>query len=373
MAERGPAERKPLPRKPDADHPRPTVALTMGDPAGIGPEIVVRALADPGVAAAARCLVFGDARVLERAASLLGAAPGWRVTRPPKARGRDGGGVAVVDLANAEPAAYEGGRVSALCGRASWEYVQAASRAALAGEVDAVATAPINKEAVAAAGVPHIGHTEMLAALTGVDQPLTMFESQGLRVFFLSRHVSLRAACDLVTRPRIVDCLQRCSAALSRLGVRGAIAVAGLNPHCGEHGLFGAEEGREIEPAVAAARAMGLAVEGPVSADSVFHLARTGRYAAVLSLYHDQGHIACKTLDFERTVSLTLGLPFLRTSVDHGTAFDIAWKGKAGAVSMVEAILAAARYAKAFRAGIPGGTPPDPMPPGPTPPGGPTR
>jgi len=147
-----------------------------------------------------------------------------------------------------------------------------------------------------------------------------------------------------------VDCLERCSAALAGLGIRGLIAVAGLNPHCGERGLFGNEEGREIEPAVAEARAKGLAVAGPIGADSVFHLARTGRYAAVLSLHHDQGHIACKTLDFERTVSLTLGLPFLRTSVDHGTAFDIAWRGKASGVSMSEAIEAAARHAKEYRA-----------------------
>jgi len=321
-----------MPRKPQADL-RPVVALTMGDPAGIGPEIVARALADPGIAAAARCRVFGDARVLERAAALVGA-----------------GEMEVVDLGNADPAAFQAGRVSALCGRASWEYVQAAAKAALAGEADAMATAPVHKEAIAAAGVPYVGHTEMLAAVTGVEDPLTMFQSFGLRVFFLSRHVSLRAACDLVTRERIANHLERCAAELARLGVRGEIAVAGLNPHCGEHGLFGDEEGREIEPAVAEARARGLAVAGPIGADSVFHLARAGRYAAVLSLYHDQGHIACKTLDFERTVSLTLGLPFLRTSVDHGTAFDIAWTGKASAVSMVEAIGTAARYARAYRA-----------------------
>ena len=321
-----------MPGRPQADS-RPLVALTMGDPAGIGPEVVVRAVADSSVAAVARTLVFGDARVLRRAAALTGA-----------------GAIQVVDLANADPAAFETGKVSALCGRASWEYVQAAARAALAGEVDAVATAPINKESIAAANVPHTGHTEMLAALAGVEDPLTMFETRGLRVFFLTRHLSLRAACGLVTRSRIVDCLGRCAAALSRLGLRGPIAVAGLNPHCGEHGLFGDEEVREIEPAIAEARARGLEVQGPIGADSVFHLARTGRYAAVLSLYHDQGHIACKTLDFERTVSLTLGLPFLRTSVDHGTAFDIAWTGKASAVSMIEAIGAAARYARPYRA-----------------------
>jgi 4-hydroxythreonine-4-phosphate dehydrogenase len=164
------------------------------------------------------------------------------------------GAVQIVDLANADPAAFPTGQVSALCGRASWEYVQAAANAALAGGVDAVATAPLNKEAVAAARVPHVGHTEMLGTLARVEHPLTMFETLGLRVFFLSRHVSLRAACGMVSRERIVDCLARCSAALARLGVGGTIAVAGLNPHCGEHGLFGDEEGREIQPAIAEAR-----------------------------------------------------------------------------------------------------------------------
>ncbi len=340
-----------MPGSPQAD-PRPLVALTMGDPAGIGPEVVARALGDPGVAAGARCVVFGDARILKRAIALTGAPVGLRAVRLPDGLGVNGpaGEVPIVDLANADPTAFSQGKVSALCGRASWEYVQAAARAALAGQVDAVATSPINKESIAAAGVAHTGHTEMLAALAGVEHPLTMFETLGLRVFFLTRHVSLRAACELVTRARIVDCLERSAAALSRLGLRGPIAVAGLNPHCGEHGLFGDEEGRQIEPAIAEARARGLEVLGPVGADSVFHLARAGRYAAVLSLYHDQGHIACKTLDFQRTISLTLGLPFLRTSVDHGTAFDIAWTGKASAVSMSEAIGAAARYAKPYRA-----------------------
>jgi 4-hydroxythreonine-4-phosphate dehydrogenase len=242
----------------------------------------------------------------------------------------------------------EAGRVSASGGRASWEYVEAAARAALAGEVAAVVTAPINKESVRAAKVPYIGHTEMLGAIAGAADPLTMFETLGLRVFFLTRHVSLKEACGLVTKKRLLDYIERCSAALAGLGVKGELVVAGLNPHCGEHGLFGDEEGREIEPAIAEARARGIAVSGPVGADSVFHLAKIGRYAAVLSLYHDQGHIACKTLDFERTVSFTLGLPFLRTSVDHGTAFDIAWKGEASAVGMIEAILSAAKYSRRY-------------------------
>lgn len=316
---------------------RPIVAITMGDPAGVGPEICASSLADAAVRRAARCVLYGDQRVFTNAAYLVGAADAL-------AEARDSGDLRIVDLANADPKAYRPGEVSALCGRAAWEYVEAATRAVLAGESRALVTAPINKESVRAAGVPHIGHTEMLGALSGIADPLTMFETLGLRVFFLTRHVSLKKACDLVTKERLLDYIERCSAALGGLGVTGELAVAGLNPHCGEHGLFGDEEGREIEPAIAEARARGLAVSGPVGADSVFHQAKIGRYAAVLSLYHDQGHIACKTLDFERTVSLTLGLPFLRTSVDHGTAFDIAWRGKASAVGMVEAILAAARY-----------------------------
>ncbi|HET7838736.1 MAG TPA: 4-hydroxythreonine-4-phosphate dehydrogenase PdxA [Rectinemataceae bacterium] len=323
----------------------PRIALTMGDPAGIGPEIVARALADRALRGTARFVVYGDARVMERAVALTGAGLAVRGTSVGQAGGFGPDELPVVDLANADPAAFEPGRVSGLCGRASWEYIEAAAKAALAGEVDAIATAPINKEAIVAARVPFIGHTEMLAGVAGVADPLTMFETLGLRVFFLTRHVSLKVACELVKRPRIVDYLERCSGALAGLGVVGEIAVAGLNPHCGEHGLFGDEEEREVRPAVEEARSRGLAVAGPIGADSVFHQAKTGRYAAVLSLYHDQGHIACKTLDFERTVSLTLGLPFLRTSVDHGTAFDLAWKGEASAVSMVEAARAAARYA----------------------------
>jgi 4-hydroxythreonine-4-phosphate dehydrogenase len=318
---------------------RPLVAVTMGDPAGIGPEICARALAEPSVRGAARCALYGDERIIRKAAALVGADLDAALAS---------GDARIVDLANADPSSLEAGRVSASGGRASWEYVEAAARAALAGEVAAVVTAPINKESVRAAKVPYIGHTEMLGAIAGAADPLTMFETLGLRVFFLTRHVSLKEACGLVTKKRLLDYIERCSAALAGLGVKGELVVAGLNPHCGEHGLFGDEEGREIEPAIAEARARGIAVSGPVGADSVFHLAKIGRYAAVLSLYHDQGHIACKTLDFERTVSFTLGLPFLRTSVDHGTAFDIAWKGEASAVGMIEAILAAARYSRRY-------------------------
>ncbi len=327
---------------------RPIIAASMGDPAGIGPEICARAFAESAVRGSSRPVLYGDARVMRKAVELTGSGLEVRVLSDPSEASGEGRFLEMVDLANADPSAFRPGEVSALCGKAAWEYVDAAGRAALGRKAAALATAPINKESIAAAKVPFIGHTEMLGAVSGVADPLTMFETLGLRVFFLTRHVSLKRACELVTKDRLVDYIERCSDALAQLGLSGPLAVAGLNPHCGEHGLFGDEEGGEIEPAIAEAARRGLKVAGPIGADSVFHQAKCGRYAAVLSLYHDQGHIACKTLDFDRTVSLTLGMSFLRTSVDHGTAFDIAWKGEASAVSMVEALLAAGRYASAF-------------------------
>jgi 4-hydroxythreonine-4-phosphate dehydrogenase len=247
---------------------------------------------------------------------------------------------------------FENGAVSGMCGKAAYEYIAKSVELAMARKVDAVATTPINKESLQAGGVPFIGHTEIFGALTGVADPLTMFETRGLRVFFLSRHVSLRKACDMVTKDRIVDYVKRSSAVLKKLGVTtGTMAIAGLNPHSGEHGLFGDEEVNEVFPAVKELQAAGYQVAGPVGADSVFHLALKGVYNSVLSLYHDQGHIATKTLDFDRTISITGGMPILRTSVDHGTAFDIAGKNIASEVSMTEAILLAAKYSSAFRGG----------------------
>jgi 4-phospho-D-threonate 3-dehydrogenase / 4-phospho-D-erythronate 3-dehydrogenase len=333
----------------EKDH-RPIIAVTMGDPAGVGPEICARTFADESVLRESRPVLYGDARVMRKAVALVGADLEVRVIDNPAAATGEAGILEIVNFPNADPAMFRPGEVSALCGRAAWEYIEAAGRAALARKIAAVVTAPINKESIAAAKVPYIGHTEMFGAIAGIADPLTMFETLSLRVFFLTRHVPLRKACELVTRNRLIDYLERCSAALADLGLPGSIAVAGLNPHCGEHGLFGDDEGREIEPAIEEATRRGLPVVGPIGADSVFHLAKSGRYAAVLSLYHDQGHIACKTLDFEKTVSLTLGLPFLRTSVDHGTAFNLAWKATARAVSLIEAMLAAARYAPTFAA-----------------------
>lgn len=290
---------------------KPRIGITTGDPAGIGPEIVARTLLDPAIRELCEPVVFG-----------------------------------MTDPAEIARAGIPVGSVSAEGGRRAFEAIRDAIDAVRADRIDAIATAPLNKESLKAAGVPYIGHTEILAGLTGSDDPLTMFETLTLRTFFLSRHVSLRQACDLVTEERVYRYLVRCSRALTRLGIEHPrLAVAGLNPHCGEHGLFGTEDAC-IAPAVERARAEGVRATGPIGADSVFHLAKIGRFDAVLSLYHDQGHIACKTLDFERTISLTLGLPFLRTSVDHGTAFDIAGKGIASPVSMIEAVRVAARYCR---------------------------
>ncbi len=324
------------------------IAVTMGDPAGIGPEVVTLALVSMALergrsGAAAKVagsapasdipevVVVGSKTLLEKSAAL------YRVTLP---------FVKIVDPSPLGPDQAPVGRVSAAAGDAAYAYVKEATRMALAGEVDAVATAPLNKEALVAAKVPYLDHTTALAGLTGVPEGITMFETGRLRVVFLTRHMSLRRALDDITHQRLFEFLTLVrDAARLQLGMdHPKIAVAALNPHAGEGGLFGDEEAREIAPAVADARRMGMDVVGPVPADAVFHRGAKGDYDLVVSLYHDQGHVAAKTLDFEGTISITLGLPFIRTSVDHGTAFDIAGRGLASGRSMALAIEAAARY-----------------------------
>jgi 4-phospho-D-threonate 3-dehydrogenase / 4-phospho-D-erythronate 3-dehydrogenase len=324
---------------------RPLLAVTMGDPAGIGPEIAVRALLSPEVRATARCCLIGDARILERALSVCGLnATLNRIAGPEQIADRDGT-IDVLHQDTADPAEVAFGKVQAAGGHAAYAAIRTSIELAMAHRVDGVATTPINKESLKAAAIPFIGHTEMFAEHTGAREEMTMFTISGLKIFFLTRHVSLVQACAQITRDRVAKGIDRCVKALRQLGYdRPHLAVAALNPHGGEDGLFGREEIEAIRPAIAAARAAGLTISGPVPADSVFHLARIGRYDAVLSLYHDQGHIAAKMMDFEKTVSVTLGLPVLRTSVDHGTAFDIAGTGKASAVSMIEAIKVAADY-----------------------------
>lgn len=324
---------------------KPLICVPMGDPAGVGPEIAAAAAVDPTVAKHARVLIVGHEGILRRAAGLMGKTLAIHRVAEDCPDARDGM-LNVLHLESAGAPDFVHGQVSAGGGKAAYACIAKSVELALSGQVDAMATTPVNKESLKAAGVPFIGHTEILAGLTDSHDPLTMFQVHDLRVFFLTRHVSLLEACRAVKRDKVLEYIRRCCGELVRLGIPSPrLAVAGLNPHSGEHGLFGNEEGAELVPAIEAARREGFCVEGPKPADSVFHFALNGAWDAVLSLYHDQGHIATKMVDFERTISLTLGLPFLRTSVDHGTAFDIAGTGKVSALSMMEAIRLAALYA----------------------------
>ncbi|MBP3871213.1 MAG: 4-hydroxythreonine-4-phosphate dehydrogenase PdxA [Faecalicoccus sp.] len=328
---------------------RPIVVIPMGDPAGIGPEITVKALLDDEINDKARCVIVGDAGQIQKTIKLLNQTATVKIIHSPDEGEYKTGILNIVDLDNIDEDKFEYGKISAMCGKAAYEYIEKAIDLVMHKEGDVVATTCINKESLRAANVPYIGHTEIFGALTHTSDPLTMFELENMRVLFLSRHVSLRKACDLVTKDRIIEYVKRGTVALNQLGIiNPRIAVAGLNPHCGEHGLFGDEEVKEIIPAVDELKEMGYNVEGPIGADSVFYQAREGRYDCVLSLYHDQGHIATKTVDFNRTISITCGMPILRTSVDHGTAFDIAGKGIAQDISMKEAIFKAVRYAGSY-------------------------
>lgn len=328
---------------------KPIIAITLGDPCGIGPEITVKALQKPEIYEVCRPLVIGDANVLENASAICNIKAVVNRVQSQQQGLYKTGIIDILDIQNVNMAELKIGTIQAVGGKAAFDYIVKSIHLAMKGEVDAVVTNPINKEALNMAQIKFIGHTEIFGEMTNTPDPLTMFEVRGLRVFFLTRHASLKKACELVTKERVMDYIERCTDALKRLGVTtGTMAVAGLNPHSGEHGLFGDEEIKAIVPAVSEMKARGYNVEGPIGADSVFHLALKGKYTSVLSLYHDQGHIATKTLDFERTIAITNGLPFLRTSVDHGTAMDIAGKNLASEISTVEAILVAAKYSAFF-------------------------
>ena len=332
----------------------PVLGVTMGDPAGVGPEIIARAAAESGVRRLSRPVVLGAASTMREALALVGSPLALHaVERIADCRWAEGT-LEVLDLANVDMATLPRCEVSAAAGRAGYEYLERAIRLALAGEIDAIVTAPLNKEALAAAGVKHSGHTEILAELTNTRDYAMLLMGKELRVIHVTTHVALRRVPDLVTRDRVLRTIRLAQRTLVGLGQpHGRIAVAGLNPHAGEDGLFGDEEGREILPAIEAARAEGLNVSGPLPADTLFSRARGGEFDIVVAMYHDQGHIPVKTLGFEYDettkkwtglsgVNVTVGLPFLRVSVDHGTAFDRAWKGIANHESMVEALELAA-------------------------------
>ena len=328
---------------------RPIIGIPLGDPAGVGPEIVVKSLDSNEIYELSKPVVIGDKDVIEQAMKFCNINLEINIIEDPKDGLYTKGTIDLIDLSNIDVQTFKIGKVQAEGGKAAFDYIKTTIDLALEKKVDAMATTPINKESLKAAEVPYIGHTEILEDLTNTHNPLTMFQVFNLRVFFMTRHVSLRQACDLVKEETVYTFIQRCKEALELIGVKNPrLAIAGLNPHSGENGLFGNEEVDEIVPAVKRAQALGIDVVGPVPADSVFHFGLKGKYDAVLSLYHDQGHIATKMVDFERTISITNNMPFLRTSVDHGTAFDIAGLGVVSEVSMVEAIKLAALYAQDF-------------------------
>jgi 4-hydroxythreonine-4-phosphate dehydrogenase len=323
---------------------KPRIGITIGDPAGIGPEIVLKSVAEPGVRAACQPIIVGDARELRRQARALGlpcdysdisgGGPGAEASPEPTIFDTGGAG---------GPAQW--GHLSADAGRTAIAAIEAGAALCLSGKLDAIATAPINKESLRLAGSPFPGHTEMLTSLCGAGESLMCFFAGDLRVFLLTIHLSLADAIKAITRRRVADSILLADRELRRFGIPSPrIAVAGLNPHAGEHGLFGSEESREIGPAIEECRALhGVEVSGPFPADTLFVRAARGEFDAVAACYHDQGLIAVKCLAFGEAVNVTLGLPIIRTSVDHGTAFDIAGRGVADHSSMVEAIKLAAR------------------------------
>lgn len=324
----------------------PVLAITMGDPAGVGAEIAVKALARQETRACCRPFIVGDADVIEQAAALLETAPGIRrIAEAAEAR-FDPAVLEVLDLHQIDLASLRRGEVTASAGQASVDYVKKAVELALTKQVAGIVTGPINKAALQAAGIPTIGHTELLTALTGESRVTTMLVSGGLRVVHVTRHLQLREVAAVITHERVLETICIADAGLRQMGIpRPRLATAALNPHGGESGLLGWEEIEHIAPAVKAAQGKGIDVQGPIPADSVFFRAIRGEFDAVVAMYHDQGHIPIKTFGFERSVTVTLGLPIVRTSVDHGTAFDIAWKGIASEESMVEAIRLAAQIA----------------------------
>lgn len=330
---------------------RPVIGLTIGDPAGIGPEIVLGALKSEELYARCVPVVIGHAGILRRCSETTGISAGpIEVIESPRLAKGEFGRVEVLHVETPNMPDIRPGTLSADAGRASDAFMRRACELGLAGGIDAITTAPINKESLRLAGIEHIGHTEMLACYLDSPDPLTLFITENMRIFFLSRHLSLRQAVDYVNEERIYDFARRVYGAMTGFGFQNpTIGLAALNPHASDGGQFGDEEAIYLIPAARRARAEGINVSDPIGADSVFNMALEGKFDCVISLYHDQGHIAAKTRDFYGTVTATLGLPVLRTSVDHGTALDIAWQGKANPVSMKAAALAACDMLEARR------------------------
>jgi len=310
---------------------KPKIGITMGELNGIGPEIVVKALGSEEIRELCEPVVFGSARVLERAEKLVG--------RKVECELIEAGDFRIEDLMP--------GKADEASGRASLAYIEKAVESAVNKEIDAIVTAPICKESIHMAGSTYPGHTEMLADLTNSEEAVMMFEGPSFRVALVTIHTALANVPGLITLDRVFSTILTANDSLINLFKipEPKIAVCGLNPHAGESGVFGREEIESIEPAVSKAREIGIDVTGPMPADTLFYYANQGTWDAVVAMYHDQGLVPFKMLSFEDGVNVTLGLPIIRTSPDHGTAFDIAWDGNADPTSMISAIKVALRLA----------------------------
>ena len=337
---------------------KPIIGITMGDPASIGPEIAVKALLNEKVHAICRPLIVGDAGVFNDIINRLKLPAAVNAITKVADAAFKPGTIDVFDLKNVDLSQLQFGEISAMAGGASFEAVKRVIELALAGEVDATVTGPINKKSINEAGHHFAGHTEIYAHYTGTKKYAMLLVEENMRVIHVSTHVSLREACDLVKKDRIIQVIELLHNGILQLGATNTkIGVAGLNPHAGDSGLFGTEDDGEIKPAVEEARKMGYDVDGPVPADTLFSKAATGTYGGIVAMYHDQGHIPFKLTGFKwnaekkqmdsvKGVNITMGLPIIRTSVDHGTAFEIAGKGIASPDAMVLAIEAAVQLSK---------------------------
>jgi len=337
---------------------KPVIGITMGDPASIGPEIAVKALLNEKVHAICHPLLVGDAVVFRHIVQHLGLEAGVRAVQQVSEAAFQPGVIDVIDLGDVNMAELKFGEISAMAGNAAFEAVRKVIDMAMAGEIDATVTGPINKKSINEAGHHFAGHTEIYAHYTGTKKYAMLLVEEHLKVIHVSTHVSLRQACDLVKKDRILEVTELLHNGLVQLNEKNLkIGIAGLNPHAGDAGLFGTEDDMEILPAVEEARRRGYEVDGPVPPDTLFAKAATGYYGGIVAMYHDQGHIPFKLSGFKwnaekqqmdsvKGVNITMGLPIIRTSVDHGTAFEIAGKGIASADAMVLAIESAVQLSK---------------------------
>src|SRR5262245_30008764 len=311
------------------------IGITMGDPSGIGPEIIVKALQEMSPEHRSATAVIGNRDILKRADQLLGAG----LTYVDSLEAARNGTVPVLHVSSKDSDKIVDGQISAAGGEAAYQFVVKAVEVAMAGQIAVIVTAPLNKAAMHAAGHHFDGHTELLAHLTGATSSFMLLASEKLSAVHVTTHVSLRSATQRGTTERVLATIRAGNEHFKALGIASPrIAVAGLNPHCGEGGIFGTEEIDHIVPAVEQAQREGINVKGPISGDTVFYRALKGEFDLVVAQYHDQGHIPTKLIAFDETVNVSLGLPIRRTSVDHGTAFDIAWQGRASPANMRAAV-----------------------------------